>query len=84
MAVALCDALKIHGLKVPEQIAVTGYDGNIEALSYEPVITTIVHKEKDLAYEAVLKINEMIKSEISEHKIKKGTILNTEKVAAAF
>lgn len=71
MAVALCDALKIHGIKVPEQIAVTGYDGNIEALSYEPVITTIVHKEKDLAYEAVLKINEMIKSEISEHKIKK-------------
>ncbi|MCI7805002.1 MAG: substrate-binding domain-containing protein [Oscillospiraceae bacterium] len=71
MAVNLCDALNSHGIKVPEQIAVTGYDGNFEALSYEPVITTVVHKEKELAFKAMAKINEMIKPEISEHRFTK-------------
>ncbi len=71
MAVALCDSLKSHGIKVPEQIAVTGYDGNLEALSYEPAITTVVHKEKELAFKAVSKLNEIIRGEKTECSISK-------------
>ncbi|MGN0621806.1 MAG: substrate-binding domain-containing protein [Porcipelethomonas sp.] len=71
MAAALCDSLKSHGIKIPEQIAVTGYDGSLEALSYEPVITTVVNKEKELAFKAVSKLNEIIRSEKTEFCVSK-------------
>lgn len=60
MAISLCDELKSHGIKVPEQIGVTGYDGSFEALSYEPVITTVVHKQKELAFKAFSKLCEIM------------------------
>ena len=72
MAVSLCDSLKKFKIKIPEQIAVTGYDGNIEALSYEPPITTVVHKEKELAFKAVSKIHEIITAEKPQKAVKKN------------
>lgn len=60
MAVYLCNELKANGIKIPEQIAVTGYDGNFEALSYEPSITTVIHKQKELAFRAFRKLSEII------------------------
>lgn len=72
MAVSLCDSLKKFKIKIPEQIAVTGYDGNIEALSYEPPITTVVHKEKELAFKAVSKIHEIITAEKLQKAVKKN------------
>ncbi|MGN0631165.1 MAG: substrate-binding domain-containing protein [Ruminococcus sp.] len=65
MAIALCDELKVHGIKVPEQIAVTGYDGSFEAFSYEPVITTVVHKQKELAFKAFSKLCEIMSLDFS-------------------
>lgn len=60
MAISLCNELKAKGIKIPEQIAVTGYDGNFEALSYEPSITTVVHKQKELAFRAFEKLSEIM------------------------
>lgn len=65
MALSLCDELKKHGIRVPEQIAVTGYDGCFEALSYDPVLTTVVHKEKELAVRAFSKLCEILRPDLS-------------------
>ena len=40
MAIAVCEELKDQGYAVPQQIAVTGFDGTISALVYDPTITT--------------------------------------------
>ncbi|MBQ8514214.1 MAG: substrate-binding domain-containing protein [Ruminococcus sp.] len=40
MAISLCDALKEHGISVPEDICVTGYDGYTESRIHVPAITT--------------------------------------------
>lgn len=40
MAIAVCEELKDHGYAVPEEVAVTGFDGTTEALVYKPPITT--------------------------------------------
>ena len=61
MAISLCEALKSHSISVPAQIAVTGYDGRLEAMSYHPVITTVINKEKELAFAAVERLNTLIR-----------------------
>ena len=41
MALSLCDGLKFHGLRVPEDIRVTGYDGIQNAYLSNPVLTDL-------------------------------------------
>lgn len=40
MAISVCEALKAHGYKVPDDIAVTGYDSIEEGINYVPCITS--------------------------------------------
>ena len=40
MAIALCDALQAGGISVPGDVAVTGYDGTMQALIHDPPVTT--------------------------------------------
>lgn len=40
MAISVCEALKAHGYKVPEDVVVTGYDSTNEGKNYVPVITS--------------------------------------------
>ncbi|MBP1561335.1 MAG: GGDEF domain-containing protein [Oscillospiraceae bacterium] len=40
MAISVCEALKAHGIRVPEDVAVTGYDSIDEGLNYVPSITS--------------------------------------------
>ncbi len=40
MAIALCDALAAHNIKVPDDIKITGYDGSSEAQFHTPGICT--------------------------------------------
>ncbi len=40
MAISVCDALKNHGIKVPEEVAVTGYDSIEVGINYVPGITS--------------------------------------------
>lgn len=49
MAIAVCSCLKIHGYRVPEDVAVTGFDGILEVRFATPRITTVVTDFADLA-----------------------------------
>ncbi len=60
MAVALCEGLIENGLRVPEDLLVTGYDGRWETSLGEPRITTICGREKQLGYMAVSRLYEMM------------------------
>ena len=56
MAMALIDALTENGMRVPEDIAVTGYDGSWVAYSNTPQITTVCGRDFQLGSEAVYKL----------------------------
>lgn len=49
MAIAVCGALKKRGYRIPEDVAVTGFDGIREVMFSTPRITTVVTDFADLA-----------------------------------
>lgn len=49
MAIAVCDVLNRHGIKVPEEVAVTGFDGIPEINVMSPRITSVVCNAEDIA-----------------------------------
>lgn len=53
MAISLITALKERGIKVPEDIAVSGYDGSIEGKEYVPHITTATRARYEIAYKCI-------------------------------
>ena len=60
MAIALCKELAARGIRVPEDIAVTGYDGGPNATLTEPSITTVDGKEFDVGSNVAVRLLEMI------------------------
>lgn len=48
MAAALCDGLAKHGISVPEDVRITGYDGTINAALHTPTISTYKSSWKGL------------------------------------
>ena len=48
MAVVLCETLSEYGIRVPDDIAVTGYDGSIYTLLTRPPVTTVCGGERSL------------------------------------
>ncbi len=60
MAVSLIDSLKKNGLRVPEDIAVTGFDGSCEASMNEPSVTTVTGRDKQFGSDAVCTLCEMM------------------------
>lgn len=53
MAVAVSNLLQNHGIKVPEEVAVTGFDGILDAKFCSPRITTVVTDYTDLAQQTM-------------------------------
>jgi len=53
MAMAVCSVLQRHGLRVPEDVAVTGYDGIVEISFTAPRITSVICDAQDLAGKTV-------------------------------
>ncbi|MBP3611004.1 MAG: GGDEF domain-containing protein [Lachnospiraceae bacterium] len=49
MAIAVCDVLSRHGIRVPEDVAVTGFDGITEIAITSPRITSVICAAEDLA-----------------------------------
>lgn len=49
MAIALATSLKKRGLQVPEDIALTGYDGTVEGAEFLPHITSVTRERYDIA-----------------------------------
>lgn len=60
MALALCEALQSHGIHVPDQIRVTGYDGSLAASMSEPMLTTVCGKDELLGQTAVARLHGML------------------------
>lgn len=60
MAIALCDALQAGGVSVPGEIAVTGYDGTMQALIHDPPITTVIGCERQSGQLAVERLLEQL------------------------
>ena len=62
MALAVCDVLDRHGIRVPEDVAVTGFDGIPEINVTTPRITSVICDPDDLAkqtLECLLNIESM-------------------------
>ena len=53
MAVSLMDAFRKLGINVPEDIAVSGYDGTPEGKEYLPHLTSVTRQQHDIAYKAL-------------------------------
>ncbi len=75
MAIFVIDYLKNEGYKVPKDIIVTGFDGNSDAFTYEPSLTTVRHRYEyagSVVFEMIEKLingithvkDETIKSEL--------------------
>lgn len=60
MAVALCQQLQAHGLRVPEDIRITGYDGSLYTLLTSPAITTTCGGDRCLGMLAVRELCDQI------------------------
>lgn len=60
MAIGVCEELKKRGLKIPEDIAIIGYDETKEGQSYNPTLTTVRQPARELAVNAVQIINDVI------------------------
>ena len=62
MAIAVCDVLNRHGIKVPEDVAVTGFDGIPEVNVMTPNITSVFCDAEDIAkttLEVILQIENL-------------------------
>lgn len=53
MAETLCDRLAEHGISVPQNVIVTGFDGHIQALAHVPSVTTVGGQNRVLGQIAV-------------------------------
>lgn len=60
MALALCERLAEHGICVPDDIAVTGYDGSWRAALHTPSLTTVTGREKQLGVKSVCRLHTLL------------------------
>lgn len=74
MAITLCDRLMERGIRVPEDIAVTGYDGGQNALLSEPSLTTVNGKEYETGRNAAAMLLRLITNDDSIPMINAQTI----------
>ena len=60
MALSLCDALLAHGIAVPEQIRITGYDGDVEGRVHVPSVTSYQTSQRQLGRDAACRLLEAV------------------------
>ena len=60
MAMTLMERLAKHSICVPDDIAVTGYDGGWRAALYTPTLTTVTGREKGLGIRSVCRLHEIL------------------------
>ncbi len=68
LAVGACRAIFDAGLRVPEDIAVAGFDGTDMAQFYHPSITTICQPREQMAERAVSMLMDMMKKKMNGQK----------------
>ena len=52
-AILVCEELRNHGFRVPEDAAVTGFDNILYAQVYEPAISSVSQKFEEIGYESM-------------------------------
>ena len=75
MAIALCDALTEHGISVPNEIRVTGYDGTTESELHSPPVTTFYTSWKQLGRNAFSLLWKLITGETIKPHIQESGVL---------
>lgn len=53
MAISLCDALRKFGISVPQDIAVSGYDGSPEGKDFLPHLSSVTREQLEIARKAL-------------------------------
>ncbi len=66
MALSLINNLRKHGVRVPEDIAVSGYDGTLEGKEALPHLTSVTRERRDIARKAMQLLEDLV-----EHPEKK-------------
>lgn len=76
MAISLISAFKHRGIKVPEDIAVSGFDGSTEGKQFIPHITTATREREDIANKAMKLLVSLINNQFSndEYTVSPRTI----------
>jgi len=59
MAAALTESLKQNGIRVPEDVKVTGFDGGWDSLICQPSVTTVAGRDKQFGADAVCRLYAM-------------------------
>lgn len=59
MAAALIESLKQNGIRVPEDVKITGFDGGWDSLICQPSVTTIAGRDKQFGADAVCRLYAM-------------------------
>lgn len=67
MAISLCENLKKYGYRIPEDIAVTGFDGSVDAFVNSPSVTTVSSTETILGEKGVIKLYELMNGKPPEN-----------------
>ncbi|MDO5150082.1 MAG: substrate-binding domain-containing protein [Oscillospiraceae bacterium] len=69
MAVSLTEVLTSKGIRVPEDVKVTGYDGSWDSALNFPSITTIAGRDKQFGADAVCRLYEIITNQNAEQNV---------------
>ena len=70
MALSVCDELKKRGIRVPEDVAVTGFDGIREGQQYDPPLTTVTIYPEGYAEAVIGIIDSVLSGGQPDHLIK--------------
>ena len=70
MALSVCEELSRRGIRIPEDICVSGYDDIVESREYQPPITTVKVPFGELGKKAVHAIDEVNRGKEPEQEIK--------------
>ena len=70
MAIAVCEVLRKQGIRIPEDVAVSGFDNIEDAKTYAPRITSVERPMFDMGFVACEKLIDRIKAAESEMKPK--------------
>jgi LacI family transcriptional regulator len=63
LALGALSAIRKHGLRVPEDISVVGYDNIVEAAFFHPPLTTIDYPKRQMGEEAVSLLFDLIRQQ---------------------
>lgn len=79
MAISLYDALTEYGIRVPEEIRITGYDGTLESEIHKPPVTTYRTSWRQLGRNAFCLLYQLITGEeITPRSFERGKLLTRE------